>query len=492
MNPVSANLRSLLRIVILLQSFTGCYSNRRHLVQAWLERDICSVNNFEEVDSECTGNYEVIGGLEADPHRFPYLISLQSPNSRVGFGCFFHFCGASLIAPDFVLTAAHCVYDVVGQYAPTSGKMIQQVYAALSPRCRHMAGKGRAKVTDYWYHPQYNPISIVNDIALLKLDKALSDDGPFLEYRPQVPYNIPEGTMVSIVGWGDVNPTENSEKTYNLRKLLKGDLLVLNWQECQAVMHTFTSRNVNDNIMLCAYSRDVDSCAGDSGGPLIATDDSSKYGNYTKDYQAGIVSWGPGQACVSNNTRFPGVYTRVAAYTWWIDGIMSQYSNQSPEQQIPTISTPTIIVEDLLGGITSVSRGCTTQGGCTCKQSWEYDGKVASNCDNPDNDPIGSWCIVESEGGCQPLSVVSRTGEFWDRCTCEKEEEEEYVSPYLIYDDVAKSQDISLGGLCNTTILGCQCEETWIYGSMQFTGCANPALQQPPMAQCRIVWRNWE
>eukprot|EP01026_Neomeris_dumetosa_P062363 TRINITY_DN59001_c0_g1_i3.p1 TRINITY_DN59001_c0_g1~~TRINITY_DN59001_c0_g1_i3.p1 ORF type:complete len:427 (-),score=11.53 TRINITY_DN59001_c0_g1_i3:862-2142(-) len=388
------SLSFLVLVIVLFSQFQECISHR-HLSQSWLLRDICTFNNYEETDYVCETSEEIIGGLDADPLRFPYLISLQSPNNRVGLGCFFHFCGASLIAPDFVLTAAHCIYDVVGQAAPSSGKMGPQVYAALSPKCRHMGNNGRAKVTDYWYHPEYSSTSIENDIALLKLDRPLSSNGPFLEYRPRHSGKLPYDTKVTVAGWGDINPSENNQRTYNLRKLMRGDLTVLSWRECQAVMATFTSRNVNEDIMLCAYSRDTDSCAGDSGGPLIVTDDSSNLGDYTKDYQAGIVSWGPGQACVSETTRFPGVYTRISAYTNWIDGIVSVNSD-SPLLQL--LDTPNILVNSFGQSTIPEPQGCITQGGCKCQADWEYNGVGAQNCGNPDNDPVGSWCIVESSG----------------------------------------------------------------------------------------------
>eukprot|EP01024_Parvocaulis_polyphysoides_P037536 TRINITY_DN33479_c0_g1_i3.p5 TRINITY_DN33479_c0_g1~~TRINITY_DN33479_c0_g1_i3.p5 ORF type:complete len:173 (+),score=2.57 TRINITY_DN33479_c0_g1_i3:1154-1672(+) len=157
---------TLFSVVILLSYCTVC-NGMRHLTQSWLERDICTFNNYQTRDPECLVAEEIIGGLAADPLRFPYLISLQTPNNRVGFGCFFHFCGASLIAPNYVLTAAHCIFDVMGPSAPASGKLGPQVYAALSPRCRHMGDNGRAKVTDYWYHPQYSTTTIENDIAVL-------------------------------------------------------------------------------------------------------------------------------------------------------------------------------------------------------------------------------------------------------------------------------------------------------------------------------------
>eukprot|EP01023_Acetabularia_acetabulum_P006416 TRINITY_DN1267_c0_g1_i3.p1 TRINITY_DN1267_c0_g1~~TRINITY_DN1267_c0_g1_i3.p1 ORF type:complete len:350 (-),score=38.40 TRINITY_DN1267_c0_g1_i3:663-1712(-) len=317
------------------------------------------------------------------------------------------------------------------------------------------------------------------------MDRPISTDGPFLAYKPTSNNKLPVDTKVSIVGWGDINPEENSERTYNLRKLLKGDLRVLSWRECQGVMTTFTSRNVNDEIMLCAYSRNTDSCAGDSGGPLIATDDSSSQGDYSRDFQAGVVSWGPGQACVSNQTRFPGVYTRVSAYTEWIDSIVNAAtpSSSTPLPFLQTIDTPSIIVNDLQVGIDvqftpeKQQQVCITQGGCECKPSWSYNEIAAYNCDNPDNDAVGSWCIVESNGGCQPLSVVSRTGELWDRCSCPTDN--------IAIAKSSNSKEVALSQLCNDTVVGCSCQDTWSYGGQDYYGCNNPDFD-PLGGWCKV------
>eukprot|EP01023_Acetabularia_acetabulum_P003679 TRINITY_DN11521_c0_g2_i1.p1 TRINITY_DN11521_c0_g2~~TRINITY_DN11521_c0_g2_i1.p1 ORF type:complete len:496 (-),score=48.93 TRINITY_DN11521_c0_g2_i1:256-1743(-) len=442
-------------IFLIFASFTGSQGSR-HLSQSWLLRDICTFDNYQERDAACVSAQEIIGGEAADPLRFPYLISLQSPNSRVGYGCFFHFCGATLIAPQFVLTAAHCIYDIVADQASSSGRVTSQIYAALSPKCRHMANNGRAKVLEYWYHPQYSSITIENDIAILKLDRPLANTGPFIQYKPNSPLQINQ--QVAVAGWGDISPSENNDRMYNLRQLQRGDLSIVSWRECQAVMETFTSRNVVDRIMVCAYSYKTDSCAGDSGGPLIVTDDSSYMGNHSRDYQAGIVSWGPGQACVSGITRFPGVYTRVSAYVDWIDSILY------PNNNLQIIDTPNIYVT--YPQFTTPS-GCRTQGGCTCKSRWIYDGVLSLNCDNPDNDPAGSWCVVESYGGCQPLSVVARTGEFWDRCRCAQDNG---AAPKMqIIED-----DSEISTLCNETMLGCKCQKSWTFGNQDYQGCNNP------------------
>lgn len=49
-----------------------------------------------------TPNVGIIGGHEAEPGLFPYIVSLQYKEGG-------HFCGGSLISDRFVLTAGHCV-----------------------------------------------------------------------------------------------------------------------------------------------------------------------------------------------------------------------------------------------------------------------------------------------------------------------------------------------------------------------------------------------
>mmetsp|Transcript_22629 Transcript_22629/g.33411 ORF Transcript_22629/g.33411 Transcript_22629/m.33411 type:complete len:97 (+) Transcript_22629:679-969(+) len=65
----------------------------------------------------------------------------------------------------------------------------------------------------------------------------------------------------------------------------------------------------NPNSMVCAFDDGKDSCEGDSGGPLIATDTSALIG---------ITSWG--HECAS--AFYPGVYVRVSTFEQWIDHVV--------------------------------------------------------------------------------------------------------------------------------------------------------------------------
>ncbi|MBV9346265.1 MAG: trypsin-like serine protease, partial [Gammaproteobacteria bacterium] len=72
-----------------------------------------------------------------------------------------------------------------------------------------------------------------------------------------------------------------------------------------------TPGQLNPNV-LCAGAAGRKSCLGDSGGPVVFT-------NGRPTYLVGIVSWGKTN-CAGD--VMPGVYTRVAAYTDWIDDVL--------------------------------------------------------------------------------------------------------------------------------------------------------------------------
>ena len=65
--------------------------------------------------------------------------------------------------------------------------------------------------------------------------------------------------------------------------------------------------------VLCAGAPDRKSCLGDSGGPVVLT-------TGRPNYLIGVVSWG--KAACTGDAK-PGVYTRVASYTRWIDDVLN-------------------------------------------------------------------------------------------------------------------------------------------------------------------------
>ena len=206
-------------------------------------------------------------------------------------------CGAVVIAPRFVLTAAHCGdADTNFNINPSTfdnGVEIQVI--------------GRA------VHPLHNEFTFENDVALFELEEdamMFTSTGelvpaPYVTLSPDEINTI--GLSMTVIGFGDTNPDEAETEFSNT--LNQVDVNYVTNEECRR-----DHRGEVTLEMMCAEAPGVDACYGDSGGPLLLTptDDSND------DRLVGIVSWGRGCA----NEDYPGVYTRISYFYDWIVGTM--------------------------------------------------------------------------------------------------------------------------------------------------------------------------
>uniref|UniRef100_T1GIM6 Peptidase S1 domain-containing protein n=1 Tax=Megaselia scalaris TaxID=36166 RepID=T1GIM6_MEGSC len=225
----------------------------------------------------------VVNGTTAKEGEYPYVVSLRSTSGS-------HSCGASIIAPDWILTAAHCV---TGRIPNTT--TIQYGVVNIS-----VAGPNIAKVKKIIYHENYNPSSIINDIALLQLETPLKYN--YINVAPiQLPpqgYEVPANSQ--LIGWG-LEKTGGKVQT----QLQEVNLKCYSDKECQQ-RHNY--RTNKDNICAGVDEGGKGQCSGDSGGPLT-------FGKY----QVGLVSWSVKPCTIA---PYPGVYTKVSHYINWINANM--------------------------------------------------------------------------------------------------------------------------------------------------------------------------
>jgi len=166
----------------------------------------------------------IVGGTPTGPNVYQFFTRVDTSGNP--------YCGGTLVAPDVVLTAGHCLSDnlsvVVNGYDLYSSDGALQYPREVAYTIRH---------------PDFNPVTYDNDAMLLKLSSPVDTEFVTLNFddaNPRV------GDDLTVMGLGN-----KEEDGAPASSLLAVTVQVVDYDTCKA-NYNAVGLDVNDDIMLCA------------------------------------------------------------------------------------------------------------------------------------------------------------------------------------------------------------------------------------------------
>lgn len=249
----------------------------------------------------------IINGKPASTSTYPWMASLfiqGNKDSDNGGGC-----GGSLIAPDWILTAAHCFQNEEGNAIADDPASLTTVTLNTDNIVDVAAGAIVRSAKRVIIHPSYNPNKEVSenvhdfDIALIELSTSVSL-APIKLYTGAIPAHLP----TIVAGWGATVGEDGSGPSDTL---LHTQLVSSTAEACNLANEGLITSN-----MFCADGYTdfdtSDTCQGDSGGPLFVNMSQGSM-------QLGITSFGGSDNANCGTPGSPGVYASISALAGFIN-----------------------------------------------------------------------------------------------------------------------------------------------------------------------------
>lgn len=232
----------------------------------------------------------IIGGREASRGAWPWQVAVLNRFKEV-------FCGGTLISSQWVLTAAHCIR--------------KRLYVRLAEHDirAYDHQEVEMRVESYFAHPDYDEEITDSDIALLKLPRHAA----FTRYilpacLPGRGTPPPAKSKCVVAGWGK----ERETHIFGSDVLNYARVPIVTKSACR---RAYPDHPITDNHLCAGNKRGTsDTCAGDSGGPLMCEDEQGRWTVH------GVTSFGEG---CGDQGKY-GVYTKVVNYLPWIKKIIKE------------------------------------------------------------------------------------------------------------------------------------------------------------------------
>ncbi|XP_058455314.1 serine protease snake-like [Malaya genurostris] len=242
----------------------------------------------------------IVGGESAKPAEFPHQALLGWPKEDNQDEFDFR-CGGSLISERYVLTAAHCFKSTDPLIVRLGEYNLQNDYD----------NQLDVDIESITRHPEHSFRSSYHDIALVKLKEPVRFSKII---RPACLWTGLEVNVSSVIATGFGLTEFGGQGSEILRKVMLDFLEKKDCEDQFLGSRSFKRGVIDEQLCVGSFRGGKDTCQGDSGGPIQVITE-PKGCTY---HVLGVTS--TGSACGVG--RSPSIYTRVASYVEWIEGIV--------------------------------------------------------------------------------------------------------------------------------------------------------------------------
>jgi secreted trypsin-like serine protease len=271
---------------------------------------------FLALTSSAWARPQIVGGAPAPAGTWPSTAFLYGEYRDAPFGC-----TGSVVAPQWIVTAAHCAYGAPGVYADRMRAVLNA--KDYTDPAGEVIGIDRLVVA-----PGYDAATDRNDIAMFHLVQPTTAPAIRLAIKPELAGYVSFIDVPNAAGWGRTDV----KSTVSTTVLQQAYLRVWKADECR----NRPIPGFDASTQVCAGTEGkAGACHGDSGGPLVAFDRATR-----EPVLWGVTSYGPQAALHLDpcSTSAPVVFTWVPAFTDFITGTAASLPpSTSPEPAPPPV-----------------------------------------------------------------------------------------------------------------------------------------------------------